>query len=194
MCESITNNTDTAKSSRRIQIGQIVGFHGIKGAVKIKTENADPDWLDDLETVYLQPQPNQWQPLTITQAFQKSPTVIVATFKEIKDRTEAEQKLNQQWVYADEADLPELDAGEFLIDELVGLTVIDEATKATIGNVKDLVSSSNGQQFLDIELQDANHEKDAILTVPFNEHFFPVVDIEAGTITGRQLSDLIALS
>lgn len=184
-------STSLPNDSDRLQIGQVVGFHGVKGAVKVKTENENPQWLKTLDVVYLKAGAN-WQTLTIMDGFQKSPSVVVLRFKEIKDRNQAEKDLNQQFVYALKTDLPELEDGEFLIDDLLGLTVIEqvsgitETTGKTVGVVKNLVFGG-GQDFLDIELAGSGK----ILTVPFNQHFFPQVDLITKTITGYQLSQFI---
>jgi len=182
----MSSNTNTqVLQSDKLQIGQVVGYHGVKGAVKVKTENANPDWLETLETAYI-PSKTGWDSLTIVGAFQKSPHLAVLTFQEITSRTDAERRLAQKALFANEADLPTLEQDEFRLDDLVGLQVLDAETQAVVGIVKGWVTDGGHQHFLEIAVDEVS----PVLTVPFNGHFFPAVDVAQQTITARQIQSL----
>jgi 16S rRNA processing protein RimM len=109
-------------SETMITVGQIVGLHGVQGAVKVKSFCAPP------EAVF------NYQPWTVTHSSGKSVVtralklrgsgVLVARISEIEDRDQA-----ATWLSADisipRATLPKLAANEYYWSDLIGLRVVN---------------------------------------------------------------------
>lgn len=155
-----------------VRIGQIVGFHGLKGDVKVRPTSFPPDWpgrLKELQVVQgdSAQAPSRW--LTITRAELRNRLVWVR-FENFPDRTAVEPLMKAQ-LFARQSDLPQPDAQEQWVDDLIGLPVRDLNTQAELGVVHDLVSAGN-QDFLEIRLTG----KTETVVIPYLDHFFPKVD------------------
>ena len=169
-------------SARSVRIGKIVGFHGVRGEVKVRPTSDDAPWAETVETICLKkPGESTEQPMRVISRRRHGPHVLL-TFEGAESRTLAEPLLGA-FLYVDSADLPAPEADEYWADDLIGLMVTDAETGRNRGTVKDLLSSS-GSDFLEIQLE---HSKETVV-VPFINRFFPEVDLEAGTITIDLLS------
>lgn len=171
-------------SSRKLQIGKIVGFRGLRGEVKVRCASEKPDWVDSLKHVELV-LPGRVLQAEITSATGGETHMAILRFKGYPDRTSVEPLLNAE-LYAEEADLPAPAAGEYRTDDLLGLTVVDHETGRVWGTVKDLLSSS-GSDFLELQLAGGKETT----VVPFNDPFFPVVDLEKREIHVALLGDFL---
>jgi len=170
--------------NEQVRIGKIVGCHGIRGDLKVRPAS-DPDWVDDLEQVNLQLGNSQaLQTYRIKNAWQHGQLVLVH-LEGVDTRNAAELLINAT-LFAKREDLPAPQEGQFWVDQLLGLNVIDVQTGRKRGIVKDLLSSS-GQDYLEIQLEDS----DQTAIIPFQDHFFPQVDLENGQITVNLLGDFL---
>lgn len=175
-------------SQKKIRIGKIIGFHGVRGDVKVRPTSEEADWAAVGNTLQIQnSKGNDVRSVTI-QHFRRQGPLIILHFKEYENRTLVEPFLGFT-VYTEQAGLPEPEDGEYWVDDMIGLAVIDSETGRIRGKVKDLLSSS-GSDFLEIQIDDSNET----VVIPFNDHFFPIVNIEAGTVTMDLLSDFLSLS
>jgi 16S rRNA processing protein RimM len=73
------------------------------------------------------------------------------------------------------SDRPPLEEGEFHYLDLIGLTVIEQASQQAIGVVVDLMNAGN--DLLDVELTVPEGEKKRRIWIPFVEAIVPVVDL-----------------
>lgn len=152
------------RPSDQVTIGQVVGPHGIKGAVKIKPST---DFLERFEPgrrIFI-----AGEEFTIKRMTTHKTQVRVET-KEIRDRNHAEEL---QWAHvtvpADE--MPELDENEFFTSDLIGLKVVDESGRE-LGKVDDVFQSPAH----DILMIGSG-------MIPAVQEFVKDVDLEAGVIT-----------
>lgn len=152
------------RPSDQITIGQVVGPHGIKGAVKIKPSTDFLERFEPGKRVFI-----SGQPYTIKRTTTHKTQIRIET-KEIRDRNQAEEL---QWakvtVPADE--LPDLDEDEFYTSDLIGLRVIDESGRE-LGKVDDIYHSP---------------AHDILMIgkgmIPAVQEFVKDVDLDAGVIT-----------
>lgn len=93
----------------------------------------------------------------------------------VPDRTALEKLLPFE-VYCDRSQFPELEEGEFYIDELLGLTVVTAEGKA-VGKLADFYETP-AQLVFTIRFNNGTE-----LDLPYVSDFFPAVDLEAGTVT-----------
>ncbi len=168
-------------------IGEIIGFHGLRGDVKVKANSENPDWLNTLKKVTWI-RGDKTLELDIIRARKKASGSVILAFANYRDRTHVEAELAQGKLYADDTSLPQPNEaeGEYWASDLVGLTVIDKTTQAPIGVVLDLLTSG-GRDFLEIQLPG----KKQTLLIPFIDEFFPTVNLDTKHITVARLSEFI---
>ncbi len=161
-----------------IEFGFGLKPHGIKGGVTLKLYNENGSSLKNGSKILLKPYSSQsslkseGQKFTIDQIHFGNK--VICYLKEIKDRNDLESILPFTVFYPRE-ELPELDAGEFYLEDLVGLKVLD-IDGNHIGKV--LGHYDNGAQtVLSLSLKNQKVE------LPFVEVFFPHIHIDKGFIT-----------
>ncbi len=120
-------------------IGAIVATHGLKGAVKVKPLHGAADQLFTIGSEMCVVLPSgRRQKLTIQTCYAKGSTWIVK-FAEIEHIDVAEKYVGLQLaVHKDWK--PKLEEGEFLLSELLGMTVVTEDGEH-IGEVLEVMES-----------------------------------------------------
>lgn len=158
-----------AKLDKPVLMAVIGAAHGIKGEVRIKSFTGDPAALAD------------YSPLTDAKgrAFdivdvRPQGEVVVARLKGVTDRNAAEA-LNGTELFVDRSKLPPQDDGEFYHDDLVGLSVRDEAG-ATIGKVT-AVQNYGGGDVLELTVDGRKG-----VLIPFTHAAVPEVFVGEGYI------------
>jgi 16S rRNA processing protein RimM len=138
----------------------VIGAHGLKGEVKLKTFTETPETLARYRRLHAK----DGRVFTVTAARGE-----VVSFAEVADRKAAEALKGVELFVARDA-LPKTDENEFYHADLVGLTAMDEEDRA-IGTVKAIHNYGAGDV---IEI--ARPDGDTVL-LPFAKDFVPVVDI-----------------
>jgi 16S rRNA processing protein RimM len=181
--------TDKPPSTFRdewVVVGQVVGVMGIKGELKLKPEDEDPDWLESDCPLFFKKAKQDPVELTVSDYRWKGSLLIISV-DEIQDRTEAETWVGSCMCLKPE-DLPEPEEGSYRLNDLVGLTVIGKQDGQTKGKVSGLLSSTAGD-FLEIELP--HHKQKAL--VSFQDELFPDINLENKTILLDKITDLTPL-
>ncbi len=163
--------------SRFVEIGKIVGAHGIRGEVRIYPSTDFPERFETKgQRWLLRPNQTQPQPIGLLKGyFQEGKGLYIVQFEALTDRNAAEAMRGCR-LFVEASDRPDLDAGEFLVADLIGLTVYDKASGETVGVVEDMMSAGN-----DLLVVRQDGRKDRIL-IPFVNPIVPVVDLKAGRI------------
>lgn len=115
-----------------LEIGKIVTTHGVMGEVKVYPWCDSPDFLAGFSHLYLH---KGKDPVEVQRARVQKNMVLVKLGG--IDTMEAAQALRGQILYADRADMP-LDEGEYFIQDLIGLSVVDADTGAEYGTLSDV--------------------------------------------------------
>ena len=110
-----------------LEIGKIVTTHGVVGEVKVYPWCDTPDFLTGFSTLYFH---KGKDPVLVQQARVHKNMVLLKL--QGTDTLEAAQALRNQILYADRADMP-LEEGEYFIQDLIGLTVVDADTGEEYG-------------------------------------------------------------
>ena len=153
-------------------MGVIVGAHGIKGEVKIKTFSETPESLSAYGS--LQSKTGSERFKIKRQRVAKG--VVVAKLIGVNDRNAAEA-LKGTELYVSRDDLPELsDADEFYHADLVGLRA-EEPDGHLVGTVVALQNFGAGDM---VEVQPEGGGE--TLFVPFTHEAVPEVNVEEGRI------------
>lgn len=166
-------------------VGVIVGYHGLKGEVKIKPLIDDLALFDTLAEIFIEKDDDYFTCEIEKNRIQK--TNVVLKLKGYDDRTAVESLKGM--IYADAEEI-ELDDDEYFITDLVDLTVETEDNK-TIGKITQI--NSDGQHKLFIKASADLGCKNEII-VPFVDKYIVAVDIEAGKLVASDLDELIDLA
>lgn len=155
-----------------VVVGAIVGAHGVRGDVRVKSFTGEPDalfdyapFLDEAGQVLLDPK-----------SARPAKTHFIVTPKHPK-RKEEWDALKGTRLYVPRTRLPEPEEDEFYITELIGLTAQAE-DGAIIGKVRAVLDHGAGDL---LEIAPKNGGKSVL--VPFTLTDVPEVSLSAGTVT-----------
>jgi 16S rRNA processing protein RimM len=155
-------------TDKRILIGRILGPHGLKGEVKIKSFTEAPLDLASYGAVIA----SDGRKFTLEHERLQG-DVVVASIKGLADRTSAES-LRGLDLYVDRADLPETDEDEFYHSDLIDLPVTD-ASGAEVGRVIAFHNFGGGD-VMEVKRGAAS------VFVPFTVAMVPTVDVKGGRV------------
>ena len=153
----------------RVCIAAIVGAHGVRGGVRIKTFTVDPTDIGRFGPVEDEAGTRRIK-LTVTG---EAKGLLLAKLEGVNDRNAAEALRGTRW-YVAKSRLPATEEDEYLCVDLVGCRAEDEAGNE-LGTVKGLFNFGAGE-VLDITGPGGG------LMLPFTRASVPVVDI-----AGRRL-------
>ena len=115
-----------------LECGKIVTTHGLHGEVKVQPWSDSPDFLCGFETVYLGADKKPY-PITLARA-QKNMLILKLGGVETIDGALA---LRGKVLYIDRAD-DTLEDGEFFVQDLIGLTVLDADSDDEYGELSNV--------------------------------------------------------
>ena len=156
--------------SRDVLLAAVIGAHGLKGEVKVKTFTETPDNLARYRLLHAK----DGRGFTVSHAKATKSDEAVVTFAEVVDRNTAES-LRGLELYVPREVLPEPAEDEFYHTDLIGMTAMDEADRV-IGKIKAIHNYGAGDV---IEI--ARGDGDTVM-LPFTNDFVPVVDLKAGRV------------
>ena len=165
-----------SKTEEYIELGGCSKPHGIKGAFAFHLYNTEDSVLSKGSKILLYPKDGSKvskdgeEHEIASIAFGNK---VIVTLKDVKDRNKVEDMLPFS-IHYKKADLPETEEGEFYLEDLVGLKVIDENSGKEVGRVSS--HYDNSAQIVLVIRGSINFE------VPFIDNFVKEVDIEAGTV------------
>jgi 16S rRNA processing protein RimM len=174
-----------------VAIATAQGGHGVKGDVKLKTFDVQPDWLDTLKIVHVWPahpalqakHPDgiQWH---ITDARFHVLHRVVVSVTNISNPEEAQLWSGSQ-LFLPKAQLPTVDETDtFRTVELVGLTAFVEETGEAIGQITGIISTvGTGKAGADYDFLEITYAKSGKTgMIPFIQAFVGDVNLPAKTL------------
>ena len=115
-----------------ITVGTIVNAHGIRGEVKLNPVGFDPEFLAEFDRLFIGGKETE----VLHARVHKS--VVLLTLPGVEDMDAAlALKGREVAIYRDDVELPE---GEYFDDELVGCTVVDDATDEEVGKINRVLT------------------------------------------------------
>lgn len=158
-------------TNKRILIGEITTAHGIKGYVKVRAYVEDETLLEHsgVHDAEIGGKPVH---ITLKSGVKSS---WIAEVKGVIDRNEAET-LRGTKLYLERDVFPDTDEGEYYVEDLKGLRVIDKDGKE-IGTVLD-VDNFGASDIIDIKPLSGPS-----FYIPFTDETVLGVDFDAGTVT-----------
>ena len=157
-------------ASKRILIGEISTVHGIKGLVKVRSFVEDESLFEG--EVFTEESGNKTIKLVLKNALKSD---WLAEANGTTDRNEAE-KLRGTQLYIDRTALPEAEDGEYYIEDLKGMKVVDE-------NGMDVGTVLSVENFGASDLLDIKPANGASFYLPFTDDVG--VDMKKGVISVR---------
>ena len=115
-----------------LEAGQIVGTHGVRGEVRVQPWCDSPQQFATFKKLYWDNQGKQ--PVKVKARPHKN---IALALLEGIDTVEAAQVLRGKMLYVDRKDL-KLPKGHYLVQDLIGITVVDADTGETYGTLTDV--------------------------------------------------------
>ena len=148
----------------------MIGAHGLKGEVKVKTFTETPDGLARYRRLHAK----DGRAFTVAHAKATKSDEAVIIFAEVVDRNTAEA-LRGLELFVPREVFPEPAENEFYHADLIGLTAMDEADRV-IGTIK-AIHNFGATDVIEI----ARGDGDTVM-LPFSKDFVPVVDLKAGRV------------
>ena len=164
-------------SEKRVCLGKIVGVHGIKGEVKVKSYTA----VDKDIAAYGTLEDNSGKQHFELKVTGHSKDLLRVKIKGVDDRNLAETLIGKE-LYAARGVLPDLKAEEVYYEaDLIGLKVLDEQNNE-VAKVIGFYNFGAGD-ILEIKLKTGQSEM-----LPFNKGYVPVINLEEGYIIVASLA------
>jgi 16S rRNA processing protein RimM len=157
--------------TRRIVLGRILGPHGVRGEVLIRSYAAPPEGMGAYGPLQDAAGARRFE-IKVTRASQKG---LVARITGVEDRTQAEA-LKGVDLYIDRSQLPTPAEDEYYHADLAGLAAVD-ALGAPMGEVVGVLDFGAGP-ILEIRLTDRATTE----FVPFTDASVPQVDLARGRV------------
>jgi 16S rRNA processing protein RimM len=155
-------------AGKRILVGTIVGAHGVRGEVRIKSFTADPRAIGRYGPVADETGARTFK-VTVRGEVRG---LVIARLDGVADRNQAEA-LKGLRLYVPRAKLPRPKRGEWYVADLVGLAAQD-ASGTPLGRVKSVQNFGAGD-VIELERTDGTTE-----FLPFTKAVVPEVDVEGG--------------
>lgn len=164
--------------NNRICLGAIVGVHGIRGEVKVKSwTEADQDV--GAYGVLENEDGSRSFNLRVTG---RSKELLRCKIKGVDDRNAAEALIGTRF-YVDRDVLPELEEEEFYQADLIGLDVVYESDKQKVGKVSGIYNFGAGD-ILEIKISSTGKTE----MIPFTKQYVPEVSVTKGYVTVSALT------
>lgn len=168
----------------RVLLGRAVRAHGLRGEVVIRPATPGSDTLLELEELDME-QNGSWRRIRVLRA-RPQKGAIVLTLEDVVDRTAAENLVGATFhVHRDE--LPPPEEGEFYVDDLIGLSVVDPEGRV-LGTVSGF-QDGGLQSWLEVDVQGETRLvpfTEPLIRVEFDEGRI-VVDAPEGLLEGDML-------
>ena len=167
----------SATSDKLLLMGAILGAHGIKGEVKVKSFAAKPSDIGGYGTLCDAKEKRRFD-LNIVGTSDATRGILIARIAGVADRNAAEA-LKGTELYVARDRLPKLtDTDEFYFADLVGLQAVSESGKV-FGRVVSVDNYGAGDLLL---VADGDADAADSFVVPFTKAFVPVVDVAQGKL------------
>jgi len=155
---------------RDVLLATILGAHGLKGEVKVKTFTETPDSLGAYGPLHTK----DGRAFTLESLRPGKEDEAVAAFTEVRDRDAAEA-LKGTELFVSRASLPEAEAGEFYHADLVGLDAEDDQGRR-IGKVQAVQNYGAGDVL--VIAGDGGEE----ILIAFTRENVPEIDVKGGRV------------
>ena len=127
--------------SSSINVGRILGPHGLWGALRIEVYTDVPNRFDVGNTLYIGAYPYQ-----VSECSTSNAGHVTLSFHEITTQSQA-RTLIDQWITVPTSEVPELPPGEFYHFQLLDLRVLTEEGEE-LGTVSDILETGSNDVYV----------------------------------------------
>ena len=163
--------SDSSTRTPLVAVGVIIGAHGIRGQVKIRSFTDNPEDILAYGALLNKEGTRRFE----VRIEGETKGGIIASLKGVTDRNVAEQMRGTE-LFVDRNNIPEADEDEFAYDELIGLNA-SSADGTLIGKITAVLNFGANDV---IEIRMAATGKKELL--PFTKVVFPEIDVKAGKV------------
>lgn len=175
----------------KIKIGKITSPVGLKGEVKIVSFSDDPMRFEMLDHVFVSGKDGRLKD-SVIEGLRYKGAQIVLKIEGIDERNASEAARGCE-LFMDEADLPELEEGQFYVRDMVGSDVVLE-DGMLIGTLKDVLTNTAQDVYVVKRSDGPGVEKSKNdLLIPGVPQFILEVDIDEKKIVVRLPEGLMEL-
>lgn len=167
----------TREQNNRICLGAVVGVHGIKGEIKVKSWTACDR---DIGAYGVLEDKNGLRSFEL-KVTGRSKELLRCKIKGIDDRNAAEALIGTELYVCREA-LPELEEEEYYQADLIGLRVIEKSSGQEAGTVAGVYNFGAGD-ILEISVNPSGKTE----MIPFTREYVPEVSVKGGYVTVSSL-------
>ncbi len=160
------------KAEKRVCLGAVVGVHGIKGEVKVKSFTAVDTDIDRYGPVEDKSGLHRFE-IKVTG---HSKELLRVKIKGIDDRTAAEGLKGTEF-YVSRSVLPDLTDDEFYLEDLVGMKVLLAADRSEAGTVSGVFNFGAGDI---LEIREKSTGR--LEMIPFTRQYVPEVNVKENFI------------
>lgn len=159
-----------------LEAGKIVGTHGVRGDLRAQSWCDSPETLCEFDTLYFDNQ----QKVTVQRAAVHKNVVLLHLAG--VDTIEAAEALRGRTLYIDRAEV-ELPEDLVFVQDILGFSVFDERTNATLGHLRDVLSGAQ-------DLYEIERDGGALVYIPAVKPFLKHIDMEQKVITIESIEGL----
>lgn len=160
-----------------LEIGRVVSTHGLRGELRVDPWCDSPQFLCQFKTLYLKKGETK---LSVSSRPHK--TIAIVKAKGI-DTIEEAEKLRGRVLYINRSDA-RLAPGEYFIQDLMGLDVIDIDTSKSYGKITDVLKTGANDVY---QVTDEN-KKDYL--IPVIDDVVKEIDINGGKVLIKPLKGI----
>lgn len=151
-------------------IGKIVGFHGVKGEVKVPIAERLLKNLSEAKQLFVYPV--KGEPVTLTlQSYRAHKTNVLVKFKEYSNKNDVEY-LQGALIKQKKDLIAPLEEEEYFIDDLIGVKAYNKSDKL-LGVVNYVFTDHSSTDMIELKTLD-----DKLKLIPFVEELVPVVNMK----------------
>ena len=161
-----------------LECGKIVSTHGVAGELKVQPWCDSPSDLEKIKKMYLDDKGK----VSIDTVVRPHKNMVLIKVQGITNIEQAQQ-MRGKILYIHRNDMA-LEDGEFFIQDILGLTVIDVDTKDVYGKIVDVTQTGANDVY---HIEFANGD---IKLIPVIDEVIISTDIDAGVITIRPIKGL----
>ncbi len=161
-----------------LEVGKIVGTHGVRGMVRIQAWCDSPEFFCGLKKLYLNKEGTSHLDV---QKSSPHGNVVIAALKGV-DSIEAAEGYRSKVLYMSREDA-DLEEGQYFISELIGCEVFHADTGASLGTVSD-VSETGANDVWHIKREDKEY------LIPCIDEVVISVDIDTERVVIRPLKGI----
>lgn len=168
----------------RVTIGQILGAHGVKGVLKVRPLTDYPDRFFGMDQLVIERPGKGKKTLDVLRVstHESKGTFLIAA-DGVNDRDTAD--LYRGWLITvakdERVELPE---GEYWLDSLIGLAVIEHESGKRLGVIEDIFPTGSN------DVYQVRTEDGELRPIPAIEQVVRSIDVEAGVMSVTLLEGL----